>query len=174
MNHCTTHLIALFHETFFESHNTVLEGGHSEPLYLAAKDGQPHKILFREDYFRSALHEISHWCIAGERRRLLDDFGYWYAADGRTAQQQAEFECVEVKPQAVEWGFCLAAGIAFSVSTDNLNGEDSDSLPFRKAVLHQCQIYFEQGFPSRAAIFMERLLGFYGYESISAPTELPV
>lgn len=53
--------------------------------------------------FNSALHEISHWTIAGKERRLLADLGYWYAPDGRTREQQALFEQVEVKPQAIEW-----------------------------------------------------------------------
>ncbi|GAM69307.1 transporting ATPase [Vibrio sp. JCM 19236] len=24
------------------------------------------------------MHEIAHWCVAGPKRRLLEDFGYWY------------------------------------------------------------------------------------------------
>ncbi len=50
--------------------------------------------------FASALHEISHWCIAGKARRELVDFGYWYCPDGRDAMTQSQFEDVEVKPQA--------------------------------------------------------------------------
>lgn len=55
--------------------------------------------------FNSALHEISHWTIAGAKRRLLPDLGYWYAPDGRTKEQQDLFEQVEIKPQAIEWLF---------------------------------------------------------------------
>lgn len=61
--------------------------------------------------------------IAGEQRRLLPDLGYWYAPDGRTAEQQALFEQVEIKPQAIEWLFSKAFGRKFRVSLDNLTGE---------------------------------------------------
>ncbi len=36
---------------------------------------------------------------------LLPDLGYWYAPDGRIEEQQALFEQVEIKPQAIEWLF---------------------------------------------------------------------
>jgi elongation factor P hydroxylase len=38
-------------------------------------------------------HSIA-WSIAGEKRRLLPDLGYWYAPDGRTQEQQSLFEQV--------------------------------------------------------------------------------
>ena len=79
--------------------------------------------MFAHGFYASGLHEISHWCIAGEARRQLVDFGYWYCPDGRDAQTQSEFEAVEIKPQALEWMFCVAAGFPFNVSCDNLNGD---------------------------------------------------
>lgn len=45
----------------------------------------------------------------GEKRRQLVDFGYWYAPDGRSAEQQELFQAVEVKPQAMEWILSPAA-----------------------------------------------------------------
>ena len=58
-----------------------LVGGFEEPLYLPATDDCVAEIRFRSDYPSSALHEVAHWCLAGERRRALEDFGYWYEAD---------------------------------------------------------------------------------------------
>ncbi len=42
--------------------------------------------------------------------------GYWYAPDGHTQEQQALFEQVEIKPQAIEWLFAQAFGRKFRVS----------------------------------------------------------
>ncbi|CAI6180986.1 hypothetical protein DJICPGNB_10595 [Escherichia coli] len=60
--------------------------------------------------------------IAGKRARA-GYFGYWYCPDGRDAQTQSQFEDVEVKPQAFDWLFCVAAGYPFNVSCDNLEGD---------------------------------------------------
>ena len=103
MHHDCQDLIRLFDECFLADLNTCLLGGYPEPEYLPADASHPHhRILFTRDYFRSALHEVAHWCVAGPERRLMPDFGYWYAPDGRTAEQQRTFESVEVKPQALE------------------------------------------------------------------------
>ncbi len=53
-------------------------------------------------FYASALHEIAHWCIAGENRCQQVDYGYWYEPNGRSEERQFEFEKVEVKPQALE------------------------------------------------------------------------
>lgn len=82
-------LIELFNTLFVPLHNTVLEHSPDEPIYLPADSTHAHhRICFAHGYFASALHEIAHWCIAGEARRQLVDFGYWYAPDGRNAEQQ--------------------------------------------------------------------------------------
>lgn len=86
-----------------------------EPEYFPATEDAPARIQFAHGFFNSALHEISHWTIAGEQRRLLPDLGYWYAPDGRTAEQQALFEQVEIKPQAIEWMFAQAFSRKFRV-----------------------------------------------------------
>ena len=162
MNHDCKDLACLFENCFISDFNTVLVPGAVETEYLPADETSPHhRILFTRDYFRSALHEISHWCVAGPQRRLLPDFGYWYAPDGRTAAQQQAFEQVEVRPQALEWLFCEAAGHRFSVSLDNLSGEPTDPLPFKRRVVAQVHTYLEQGVPGRPQRFIQALLAHY-------------
>lgn len=126
----------------FEDKNTILERSADEPEYFPATDKAPAKICFAHGYFASALHEISHWSIAGKHRRTLPDFGYWYAPDGRNAEQQAKFEQVEVKPQAIEWLYTAACYRKFRVSLDNLNGDAGDGEAFKKNVYHQAHAYF--------------------------------
>ncbi len=152
-------LMSLFDETFYATYNTRLIKGEDEPVYLpaGATACDFHQIVFAHGYFSSALHEIAHWCIAGEKRRLLEDYGYWYCPDGRDATQQAEFEHVEVKPQALEWAMTIAAGRRFQVSTDNLNGAEPDRTGFTRRVRAQLQHYIEQGFPHRARCFIDAL-----------------
>lgn len=155
-------LIVLFNAAFTHSENTVLVKGGHEPIYVPAnKFHKNHQIVFAHGYFASALHEISHWCIAGKKRRLLEDYGYWYSPDGRDINQQAEFEKVEVKPQAIEWAFSCVSGKPFAVSTDNLNGAPVNIKGFQDAVKQQVLLYLTHGFPPRAAEFIRVLQGFY-------------
>jgi len=160
-------LIDLFNATFSNTYKTVLVKGQHEPIYMPANGVQKlHQIVFAHGYFASALHEIAHWCLAGEKRRLLEDYGYWYCPDGRNSEQQAEFEKVEIKPQAIEWAFSLAANKPFKVSTDNLNGAPVDALAFQQKVGHQAKRYLENGFPARAAQFIDVLQIFYQSEKL--------
>lgn len=155
-------LIRLFAECFADEYRTRLVGGAPEPIYLPTTDNdQQHQIVFTRDYYRSALHEVAHWCVAGAERRLLEDYGYWYAPDGRTSAQQAAFEQVEVKPQALEWLFCAAAGHPFRVSLDNLSGEATDDAPFKQRVVEQVHVYLKQGIPQRPNRFVNTLLAHY-------------
>lgn len=109
--HHYSQLITLFDRCFSDDFQTRLIKGDDEPIYLPADAESPwNRVVFAHGFYASALHEISHWCIAGEARRKLVDFGYWYCPDGRDAQTQGQFEAVEVKPQALEWMFCVAAG----------------------------------------------------------------
>ncbi|WP_372749588.1 elongation factor P hydroxylase [Litorivivens sp.] len=149
----------------FASMDTVLCPGAEEPYYQPAQHGEPAKIFSRENFPASALHEVAHWCIAGEARRKLPDFGYWYAADGRNAAQQRAFQQVEVKPQAIEWAFSRAIGIPFRVSIDNLNGEAVDPFGFELAVWQQACRYYQCGLPPRAAQFCRALEQFFGRSS---------
>lgn len=151
-------LITLFDDTFSDNWNTRLIRGDDEPVYLPADSSVAyHRVVFAHGFFSSALHEISHWCIAGEARRLQEDYGYWYCPDGRNAEQQAQFEQVEVKPQAIEWAFTLASGRRFQVSTDNLNGAEPDRAGFTQKVEAQLRTYLTGGFPPRADMFIEAL-----------------
>ncbi|AUX85145.1 MULTISPECIES: elongation factor P hydroxylase [Acinetobacter] len=132
----------ILHFNYWFSHlNVNLIRGEDEPEYFPATEQQPARIQFAHGFFNSALHEISHWTIAGEQRRLLPDLGYWYAPDGRTQEQQALFEQVEIKPQAIEWMFAKAFGRKFRVSLDNLTGEGGDGSTFKDNVYAQVQRY---------------------------------
>jgi elongation factor P hydroxylase len=152
-------LEALFEGCFRDRFATILVGGAEEPLYLPSvePDRAPHRILYREDFFASALHEVAHWCIAGARRRLLEDYGYWYAPDGRDAEQQAAFERSEASPQALERIFSEACGFEFHLSADNLEGTIEPSRSFARLVADRRQDYLTRGLPPRADIFRAAL-----------------
>lgn len=158
----------LFEATFYADWNTLLIGGGDEPIYLPAEgDCGHHRLIYREDYFSSALHETAHWCVAGAARRKLVDFGYWYQPDGRTGEQQQAFEQVEIKPQTLEWFFTTATGRTFRPSADNLNGPDmasrGPSPAFMAALVAQAQNWcVHGGMPPRAKLFVERLAEHYG------------
>jgi elongation factor P hydroxylase len=154
-------LITIFNQLFEVSENTILVGGADEPLYLPGQD--KNRIYFRYDYFASALHEVAHWCLAGKKRRLLEDFGYWYKPDGRDDEWQARFEEVEVKPQAIECIFSKAAGVPFKISADNLANPDVDTERFQQNVEQQVLRYLHEGLPKRAALFQEGLSVFYSH-----------
>ena len=133
------------------AYNTRLVGGFPEPLYKAAVNSSPAEVQFTRDFKRSALHELAHWCIAGDERRLVDDYGYWYEPDGRSHEQQEIFFKVEIKPQAIEKHFCMALRIPFQVSLDNLDNEPSDGIDsFVANVDQQYQAYLCSDFPDRA------------------------
>lgn len=155
---------------------TQLVAGSGEPVYLpAAAPGDCHRIVFAHGYFNSALHELAHWCLAGAERRLLEDYGYWYCPDGRDAGQQAAFEQVEVKPQAIEWWLACAAGRPFRTSTDNLSGTPTDNRPFRQSVQQQAQRYLSDGLPTRAQVALRRLCDQFdqAWPQASCFSELP-
>lgn len=158
-------LITLFEETFFVDFKTKLVKGEDEPLYLPANDVYPyHQIIFAHGFFTSALHEISHWCIAGKKRRQQIDYGYWYAPDGRTEKQQQAFEELEKRPQALDWLFCLATQHSFNVSCDNLEGTFA---PDRQAFLEKVykevmEMLEKKTIPPRALKFLRVLTNYYG------------
>lgn len=162
MTHHPQQLVELFDQTFIASFNTQLICCEEEPVYRPADQLNPHhRIIFAHGFFASALHEIAHWCVAGKERRLLEDFGYWYEPDGRSAQRQAEFERVEVKPQALEWIFSQSAGFTFHFSADNLALNNQPSLAFQQAVYQQVTLYLENGLPKRAKMWSDCLLQAY-------------
>ena len=141
--------------------------GENEPLYVPRDDSGGYDfIYFANDFFSSALHEIAHWCVAGQRRRRLLDYGYWYRSDKRTPSEQSEFEQVEAIPQAIEWIFTVAAGREFHVSTDNLGLTAANSerarVQFQGKIAKQVQIFIKKGLPPRALRFAEVLASRYG------------
>jgi elongation factor P hydroxylase len=165
-DHNPDQLIKIFNLLFIERNNTCLAHSHDEPIYLPADQQQSHhRILFAHGFFASALHEISHWCIAGEERRLQVDYGYWYEPDGRNAEKQREFEQVEIKPQAIEWILTKACGRDFNISTDNLNGAAQEIAAgreqFAKNVVKQVKIYLLNGLPECADVLKQALLDYY-------------
>lgn len=146
-----------FYQCFYRDYRCKLVGGAEEPFYQPGSDGDYNRVYYREDFPRSALHEVAHWCIAGEQRRQLPDYGYWYEPDGRSESRQREFEQVEAKPQAIEWFLSLGAGLDFRVSIDNLGAGQRDEFPFKLAVWQQACHYLRVGLPSRARMFFDRL-----------------
>lgn len=163
MTHHIQDLITIFNQTFFADYNTKLVLGGDEPIYLPAdSEYDYHRVIFARGFYASALHEIAHWCVAGAERRLLEDFGYWYQPDGRSEQVQAEFEKVEIRPQAYEWILSQSAGFSFTVSCDNLSGEfEPDRLGFMTKVQQEVLSILEQGLPPRVAMLSQALRDFY-------------
>ncbi len=160
--HRSADLEVLFGQCFWARWHTCLDGGGSEPQYLPDTANRLHRLIYREDFFASALHETAHWCIAGAQRRRQVDFGYWYLPDGRDAAAQRAFEAVEARPQALEWVFSVAAGVPFRPSADNLTGAGGDGAAFAQAVAGALHRYLENGLPPRAALFADALSAAYG------------
>ncbi|MEM6049206.1 elongation factor P hydroxylase [Erwinia sp. P7711] len=168
--HHYSQLIEIFDRCFFQDFQTRLIKGDDEPIYLPADEQVDyHRVIFAHGYYASALHEISHWCIAGSERRKQVDFGYWYCPDGRDAMTQHQFEAVEVKPQSLEWMFCVAAGFPFNVSCDNLNGDcEPDRIAFQRKVHAQVMMHLEKGLPARPARFVTELCSYYSTPPLTA------
>ena len=149
----------IFNQCFTDSHATVLVNSGDEPIYLPADEtNRYNRIVFAHGFWSSALHEIAHWCVAGPKRRTMVDYGYWYMPDGRDAVTQAEFERVEVKPQALEWIFTESLGKKFFLSTDNLSGQGAADLDgFKIKIREQVKFYLRDGLPVRARVFAQAL-----------------
>jgi len=160
--HSPETLVALFNQTFISHYNTELICCEEEPVYRPADENNTHhRVIFAHGFFASALHETAHWCVAGKKRRLLEDFGYWYEPDGRSEERQAEFEKVEVKPQALEWIFAQSAGFDFQFSADNIALNNQPSEHFKQAVYNQVNSYLTQGLPTRSKMWSDALLKHY-------------
>ena len=151
-------LLEVFNRLYSESENTRLQLGEDEPIYLpASEDVSYNRIIFAHGFFASALHEISHWLVAGAQRRKLEDYGYWYEPDGRTQQQQLEFEQLEIKPQALEWILSRVCGHQFHFSADNLEGGAVISSAFKNNVSIQAKLYIGQGLALRTQLLVTEL-----------------
>ncbi|WP_439106795.1 elongation factor P hydroxylase [Congregibacter sp.] len=152
-------LIEIFNDLFLQSNRTRLQGGAVEPLYEPAQGDAPARISFRADYASSALHEVAHWCIAGEARRKQLDYGYWYDPDGRSVAAQARFLEAEARPQALEWCLSRAGRIPFRLSLDNLDAPTDPAVTraFGAAVLSEARAFSHHGLPLRADQFFTAL-----------------
>jgi len=151
-------LLEVFNRLYSETENTRLQLGEGEPIYLPADQAVSYnRIIFANGFFASALHEISHWLVAGAQRRRLEDYGYWYEPDGRTEQQQLEFEKAEIKPQALEWILSRACGHQFHFSADNLEGGALISHAFKSNVSVHAKLLITQGLSLRAQLLMTSL-----------------
>ena len=148
-------IIEVFNKRLGARYGVRLKGGGAEPFYQAPKAADCALIVFRADYSASALHEVAHWCLAGRQRRLLDDYGYWYLP-ARNAAQQAAFEAVEARPQALEALFAEAAGVDFQVSSDDVASLPSPAFKARVAAERRL---IEQQLPVRAKCFLAALQG---------------
>ncbi|WP_434356221.1 elongation factor P hydroxylase [Parasalinivibrio latis] len=168
MHHDYKDLIAVFNREFLDAENTELLLGGDEPIYLPADNEHPHnRIIFARGFFASALHELAHWCVAGPERRKLEDYGYWYEPDGRDAATQAEFEKVEIKPQALEWILSASCGFRFNVSCDNLSGVEPDRATFTHNVRNQVLAYLDKGIPARAKQLSDAFRLHYGIPALT-------
>ncbi|NVJ62089.1 MAG: elongation factor P hydroxylase [Gammaproteobacteria bacterium] len=147
----------VFNQLFETTLNTRLEFGFEEPFYLASNQEGRSVIQSRYDYLSSALHEIAHWCIAGDARREVDDYGYWYEPDGRSDQQQALFEKVEVEPQAMEWILSACCQHEFNFSADNLEGDVTLSEAFTEAVTAKVAEFWQEGLSKRSDMLVRAL-----------------
>src|SRR5690554_5992519 len=156
-----SHLEQLFNNCFGKTHQTILVGGAADPLYVPPTAQEPARIFYTRDYYRSALHEIAHWCVAGPARRQLEDYGYWYAPDGRTPEQQRQFEQVEVHPQALELIFSAACGHEFRVSADNLTGQSPCLQSFQQAAYNKALELVQRGLSGPAQRSTGTLAGHY-------------
>ena len=161
-----------FAQSLGAQHSVRLIGGFDEPLYLPATDSRAAEIRFRSDYPSSALHEVAHWCLAGEHRRALEDYGYWYEAD-RSATAQRAFESVEARPQALEWVFSRAVGCAFRVSADNLSIGIGER--FREMIRAEARLFTTKMPPDglRFAKALAKLTGHQDFLSTDHYLELP-
>jgi elongation factor P hydroxylase len=150
-------LINLLNNKYLNQFNTQIVGGFVEPFYKASINHKHAEIQFSYSYIRSALHELSHWCVAGEERRKSDDYGYWYAVDGRNQQQQDEFFKLEIKPQSIEWAFSIICGVEFEASVDNLNNSVKGIDEFNENLVIQMQEYLTDGFSKRVTEIIKLL-----------------
>ena len=140
----------------FVDYKVVMNGGHAEPLYVPGV--RVAEIHYTQDHAASALHEAAHWCTAGQRRRRLKDYGYFYSPPPRTEVDRARFEAVEVEAQSMELLFSEAAGLLFQPSTDDVDAPTNGLDTFSHRILLRARERRRLGLPERAEKFMTALL----------------
>jgi len=153
-------IVELFNAVFRRKYNTVLCGGASEPLYVpgGSYSSEPARLFFRSDYPRSALHEISHWCIAGSRRRKLVDFGYQYTPPPRSPAAQKHFFDLELQSQTLEYIFCEAVQLKFSPSADNFKVNHETEAHYMQRIRENSVSWQRSGVKGDAGLFLVKLL----------------
>ena len=152
-------LTKTFHTLFAESDDpTILLGNAKEPVYLPKNSSNPYnRIYYRDNFLSSALHEICHWTIAGQARRQIVDFGYWYTDQRGSQRMQKSFLKVEIVPQALEWILTSSLDQPFFVSLDSFG--DSELLPdFRKSVRDKALTFYNGRKPPRFEKLLSRIL----------------
>ena len=149
----------LFNSVFEVEHGVVMSGGYSEPLYMPGEQlgGGMNQVRYTYDYASSALHEASHWCMAGRTRRKLVDYGYFYDPPPRSAIMQRRFEYFELDVQALECLLSRSADIPFRASLNDVGTTLETADLFRCRVERRARNWLMSGLPPRAALFMNRL-----------------
>ena len=99
-----------------------IQGGASEPFYQAPKGNRPAILFFREDFVRSLFHELAHYSLAGDMRRQIDDFGYWYCPVAGHRGNKSNLSRLKARPQGLEKLFCEIWAVPFSPSLDDFSG----------------------------------------------------
>ena len=63
-------IILIFNDSFSFRYTIRIEGGANELIYLPSNsDCKTNRLIFRNNYISSALHEVANWCLAGDERR---------------------------------------------------------------------------------------------------------
>jgi elongation factor P hydroxylase len=162
-----TPFIELFNAEFKDSENTSIAESPDEPIYLPANETESlNQILYTAGSYTSVLHEISHWCIAGEGRRKQVDYGYWYKPDFQTPKESELYTQFEAKTHGIEWIFSLAAGVPFYIIPNNLSAGFEVSQDLKEAVYRATLNYLNKGLPISAERFKHALLKYYGREAV--------
>ena len=94
--------------------------------------------------------------VGDQTSSLRDDM---YKSFNYSWVKEAEFEKVEIKPQAIEWILSASCGFRFQVSCDNLSGTcEPDRVGSTNKVWEQVLVYLVQGIPERIRILSEASL----------------
>lgn len=162
MSICCKELATVFNMTFNESEQTILMATDDEPCYLPKDEQYPfNRIYYTKDSYTSLMHEVAHWCRAGKERRQLPDYGYWYQAEDRSPEAQQLYVASESKTQALEWIFCVAAGVCIQIIPENQPYSFKPSLEFRKSIYMAVLHYLQKGLSDRPERFKQALLNYY-------------
>ena len=162
MSICCEELAALFNTVFEASEQTILVDTDDEPHYLPRdNDRLLYCIFYTKDSYTSLMHEVAHWCRAGFARRQLPDYGYWYQASNRSPEAQQLYVQSESKTQALEWIFCVAAGLPVQIIPENQPYSFEPSLEFRRSIYEAALHYLQRGLSDRSERFRQALLAHY-------------